>query len=174
MGGQTGFGPVPVGDDGGPPFAADWEARVYALATMLRRRGVFNSDELRDAIERLPPERVPGGVVLRALARRDRNARRREGPGDGHSAVSYPAGSTVRVRTGDPDHHTRVPRYVRGHTGVIVAALDQWPVPDDSARGIDPPRVETCYAVRFSAADLWGSGDHTVTVDLWESYLDQP
>jgi len=30
---------------------------VYALATMLRRRGVFNSDELRDAIERLPPER---------------------------------------------------------------------------------------------------------------------
>jgi nitrile hydratase len=23
---------------------------------MLRRRGVFNSDELRDAIERLPPE----------------------------------------------------------------------------------------------------------------------
>ena len=56
MGGQTGFGPVPVGPDGGPPFAADWEARVYALATMLRRRGVFNGDELRDAIERLPPE----------------------------------------------------------------------------------------------------------------------
>ena len=56
MGGQTGFGPVPVGADGGPPFAADWEARVYALATVLRRRGVFNSDELRDAIERLPPE----------------------------------------------------------------------------------------------------------------------
>ena len=55
MGGQTGFGPVPVGEDGGPPFAADWEARVYALATILRRRGVFNSDELRDAIERLPP-----------------------------------------------------------------------------------------------------------------------
>ena len=61
MGGQTGFGPVPVGEDGGPPptspfFGADWEARGYALATMLRRRGVFNSDELRDAIERLPPE----------------------------------------------------------------------------------------------------------------------
>jgi hypothetical protein len=33
--------------------------------------------------------------------------------------------------------------------------------------------VETCYAVRFSAVDLWGSGDHTVTVDLWESYLDR-
>jgi nitrile hydratase subunit beta len=56
MGGQTGFGPVPVSEDGGPPFAADWEARVYALATVLRRRGAFNSDELRDAIERLPPQ----------------------------------------------------------------------------------------------------------------------
>jgi nitrile hydratase len=61
MGGQTGFGPVPVAEDGGgPPFAADWEARVYALAAVLQRRGVFNDDELRDAIERLPPERYLG------------------------------------------------------------------------------------------------------------------
>jgi len=56
MGGQTGFGPVPAGGDGGPAFGADWEARVYALAAMLRRRGLFNSAQLRDAIERLPPE----------------------------------------------------------------------------------------------------------------------
>jgi hypothetical protein len=55
MGGQTGFGPVPADDDGGQPFAADWEAHVYALAALLRRRGLFNDDELRDAIERLPP-----------------------------------------------------------------------------------------------------------------------
>ena len=38
------FGPVPVGEDGGPPFAADWEARVYALATVLRRRGLFRHE----------------------------------------------------------------------------------------------------------------------------------
>jgi hypothetical protein len=55
MGGQSGFGAVPTGEDSGPPFAADWEARVYALAAILRRRGAFNGDELRDAIERLPP-----------------------------------------------------------------------------------------------------------------------
>jgi nitrile hydratase subunit beta len=55
MGGQTGFGPLPAGQDGEPAFAADWEARVYALAAVLRRRGLFNDDELRDAIERLPP-----------------------------------------------------------------------------------------------------------------------
>ena len=56
MGGQTGFGSVPVGAEGEPSFAADWEARVYALANVLRRRGLFNDDELRDAIERLPPD----------------------------------------------------------------------------------------------------------------------
>ena len=33
--------------------------------------------------------------------------------------------------------------------------------------------TEPCYAVRFAAADLFGSGDHTVTVDLWESYLER-
>jgi nitrile hydratase subunit beta len=84
----------------------------------------------------------------------------------------YPAGTRVRVRAGDPDHHTRVPRYVRGHSGEVVTVLGRWPLPDDSARGL-PPRAEACYAVRFSAADLWGRGDHTVTVDLWESYLDR-
>ena len=47
---------MPAAEDGGEPFAADWEARVYALAKMLRRRGVINDDELRDAIERLPPQ----------------------------------------------------------------------------------------------------------------------
>jgi nitrile hydratase subunit beta len=56
LGGQTGFGSVAAGDRDELPFAADWEARVYALAAVLRQRGLFNSDELRDAIERLPPE----------------------------------------------------------------------------------------------------------------------
>jgi hypothetical protein len=88
--------------------------------------------------------------------------------------MSYETGARVLVRPGDPDHHTRVPGYLRGHTGEVVAALGRWPLPDDSARSITPPRTETCYAVRFSALDLWGSGDHTVTADLWESYLDWP
>jgi hypothetical protein len=56
MGGETGFGPVPVGEDGGERFHADWEARVYALNRALRRAGAFGIDEFRDAIERIPPE----------------------------------------------------------------------------------------------------------------------
>jgi nitrile hydratase subunit beta len=56
MGGQTGFGPVPAEDDG-QFFHADWEARVYAIVRALQRRGVITAefDEMRDAIERIPP-----------------------------------------------------------------------------------------------------------------------
>jgi hypothetical protein len=54
VGGQTGFGEVTVERDE-PVFHADWEARVYALNAALIQRGVYNLDEFRDAIERMPP-----------------------------------------------------------------------------------------------------------------------
>ena len=54
VGGQSGFGPVAVEADE-PPFHADWEARVYALNVAMLRRGVYNLDQFRDAIERMPP-----------------------------------------------------------------------------------------------------------------------
>ena len=86
--------------------------------------------------------------------------------------MSFVQGTHVRARVLDPAHHIRLPRYVRGHVGEIIEAEGAWPVPDDIARGVTPPRAETVYAVRFHAAQLWGTGSHTVTVDLWESYLE--
>lgn len=59
IGGQTGFGPVPLGEDG-LPFEHDWEARVYALNGVLRARGLYSGDEFRDAIERIPPPEYLG------------------------------------------------------------------------------------------------------------------
>ena len=86
-------------------------------------------------------------------------------------SAGYAVGDRVRARAGDPGHHTRLPRYVRGHAGEVVALLGDWALPDASVAGVT--RVQACYAVRFAAADLFGSGDHTVTVDLWESYLER-
>jgi nitrile hydratase len=51
IGGMDGFGPV-EGDD--EPFHADWEARVFALNTVLLQKGIYTIDELRDAVERIP------------------------------------------------------------------------------------------------------------------------
>lgn len=59
MGGQTGFGPVPL-DEHAEPFEADWEAHVFAISTLLMRAGLWNLDQFRDAIERLPPETYLG------------------------------------------------------------------------------------------------------------------
>jgi hypothetical protein len=59
IGGQTGFGPVPLGEDA-LPFEHDWEARVYALNGVLRARGLYSGDEFRDAIERIPPQEYLG------------------------------------------------------------------------------------------------------------------
>ncbi|HWG16032.1 MAG TPA: SH3-like domain-containing protein [Streptosporangiaceae bacterium] len=89
------------------------------------------------------------------------------------SGVRFPVGSQVRARTADPDHHTRLPRYLHGQVGDVVAVAPATRLPDDVARGLPEPRVEPVYAVRFHAADLWGSGAHTVTADLWECYLEE-
>lgn len=56
VGGQTGFGPVPTPELDEPLFHADWEARVFALNSALVRRGLYTLDEMRDAIERMPPQ----------------------------------------------------------------------------------------------------------------------
>jgi nitrile hydratase subunit beta len=55
VGGLSGFPPVEQELDE-PPFHADWEAHVFALNRALIGRGVYNLDEFRDAVERMPPE----------------------------------------------------------------------------------------------------------------------
>ena len=56
VGGASGFGPI-VREAEEPPFHHEWEARVFALMRRLLMLGVFNLDEFRFAIERLPAER---------------------------------------------------------------------------------------------------------------------
>ncbi|MBA2389917.1 MAG: nitrile hydratase subunit beta [Geodermatophilaceae bacterium] len=55
VGGMQGFPPIEHELDE-PPFHADWEAHVFALNRALLGQGVYNLDEFRDAIERMPPE----------------------------------------------------------------------------------------------------------------------
>jgi nitrile hydratase subunit beta len=83
----------------------------------------------------------------------------------------FAAGARVRPRVADRDGHTRLPRYARGHTGEVIGVRATWQLPDEAVRGVF--RAEPVYAVRFSAAELWGSGSHSVILDLWESYLEE-
>ncbi|MFD4638903.1 SH3-like domain-containing protein [Lentzea sp. NPDC058436] len=81
----------------------------------------------------------------------------------------YHAGDRVRTSTVDPDHHTRLPHYARGHVGTVVGSDGVHPFADLSAQGIQ--QRQQVYLVRFSARELFGHGDHSVTLSLWEDYL---
>jgi hypothetical protein len=63
VGGLEGFGAVDTFDDL-EPFHADWEARVYALNVTLLRKGVYELDEFRDAVERLEPATYLGSTYF--------------------------------------------------------------------------------------------------------------
>ena len=85
-------------------------------------------------------------------------------------AERFGPGDRVQAARADPPHHTRLPRYARGAVGTVVERQGRYPLPDRRARCL-PADPEPVYAVRFAAWELFGEGDHMVTVDLWESYL---
>lgn len=82
----------------------------------------------------------------------------------------FSPGLRVRTSRTDPPHHTRPPRYARGAIGTVVEAQGSSPLPDRRARQL-PAEPEPVYAVRFTARDLFGHGEHAVIVHLWHSCL---
>jgi nitrile hydratase subunit beta len=56
LGGMHGFGSV-VREPNEPVFHEPWEGRVFAILNLTVAAGAYNVDELRHAIERMPPVR---------------------------------------------------------------------------------------------------------------------
>jgi nitrile hydratase len=85
----------------------------------------------------------------------------------------FAIGDPVRAKIIHPYTHTRLPRYVRGHLGVITLNHGGHVFADSSAAGAEDP--QWLYAVTFDGRELWGEdGDPTVkiSVDAWEPYLE--
>jgi nitrile hydratase beta subunit len=61
----------------------------------------------------------------------------------------------VRARDMNPTGHTRLPRYVRGKTGVIVRDHGVYLFPDTNAH-FQGEKRQHVYSVRFAATELWG------------------
>ncbi len=90
-------------------------------------------------------------------------------------APRFAPGDRVRTRNLNPEGHTRLPRYARGKSGEVVLYHGAHVFADESAKGLGAG-AEPLYAVRFSARDLWGEKANprdTVTLDMWEPYLEQ-
>ena len=89
-------------------------------------------------------------------------------------------GDTVSVRANNSNTriekgHTRLPDYVKGMAGKVIAYHGSHVFPDANAHflGESP---EALYSVEFKSQDLWDKCEHvedTVVVDLWESYLEK-
>ncbi len=137
-----------------------------ALEIRLVERELLSSDEV---------DAVAGGSAARPRATTPHGLPDASPDGGPHRHLDRPPrfeiGESVRARDIHPVGHTRLPRYVRGHRGVVRHTHPAFVFPDTHAhgRGDDPQYV---YAVEFRAADLWGDGDHTVSVDLFEPYLE--
>jgi nitrile hydratase len=196
LGGRQGFGPVRHVPDA-PVFHEDWEKRINALYGLAVRLGLFNMDEYRHAIERMEPRHylaagyyertltslatlcVEKGMLTRAeLEERAGGVFPLALPlGPGRSNVptrrSYQAGDRVRVRNEHVAGHVRMPGYIRGKAGVVVAVSPSYPFPDAHAHGEDAQDEPTCD-VRFKSGDLWpdAADDALVHVGVFESYLE--
>ena len=81
----------------------------------------------------------------------------------------------VRALNINPTGHTRLPRYARGKTGIIVLDHGVYLFPDSNAH-FQGEKRQHVYSVRFEAWELWGdaaSPRDSVHLDLWDDYLER-
>ena len=88
--------------------------------------------------------------------------------------AKFKPGDRVRAKNIHPTTHTRLPRYVRGHVGVIERDHGCHVFPDTAAteRGENP---QWLYTVVFDGTELWGTDTDPmvkVSIDAFEPYLE--
>jgi nitrile hydratase subunit beta len=92
------------------------------------------------------------------------------GAGERRPAV----GDEVRVSADDPDEFRRVPGYLRGQVGVVVAECGEKPLPVGFGAGEVNRPPEPVLTVRFDAGQVFGPtgvGSY-LHADLWVSNLE--
>jgi nitrile hydratase subunit beta len=197
MGGRQGFGPVRFTHNA-QAFHAQWEVRVNSMYAHAVRRGLFNMDEYRHAIERMEPRHylaasyyersltslatlcVEKGIVTREeLERRAQGAfplARPAASGRVNAAERdrFEPGDRVRVRMDFVPGHIRLPAYIRGKRGIVVGVSPAYPFPDAHAHGV-AAEDEPTYDVRFHSLELWPHGAEPawIHVGVFQSYLER-
>jgi nitrile hydratase beta subunit len=141
------------------------------MEAKLLTQAELDSGRADPASPRLTP-RVTPAMIAEQLAQR-RSLRR----DDVRIQPRFKVGQPVRARNINPAGHTRLPRYVRGHQGTIVADHGVFNFQDTDAEGYTlPNRPQHVYTVQFSARELWGETAHardSVNAELWEEYLER-
>ena len=149
---------------------------VLGLEKLMLARGLVHEDELRGGRCLMPAK--PVARVLReadvapALARGAPTLR------EATTQPRFARGDRVRAVSVLSSAHTRLPRYVHGHVGVVQLVHGAHVYADRHAQpraqgGFDD-RPEWLYTVTFDGQSLWGAAAEAgtqVSVDAWEPYL---
>lgn len=149
-----------------------YEKWLAGLQAMLLADGLVTPEELAagraDPASSKSTPRLKPGDVTPALTHAGSFRRDAAGP-------AFAIGDRVRTRNLHPKGHTRLPRYARGRTGVVVLSHGAHVFPDSNAHGRGEAPCPL-YTVRFAARELWGpeaSARDTISLDLWEVYLER-
>jgi len=146
-----------------------YERWIAAAETILVEHGLVTREELiarQDAS--IDPRQIANAVAAHGPAPI------KDKPGSKPPRARFAKGDRVRARNLNPSGHTRLPRYVRGKTGVIARDWGVFVFPDTNAHhaGTKP---QHCYSVLFDARELWGKPANSrerLYIDLWEDYLE--
>lgn len=153
--------------------ATYYERWLARFDVAIRRVGHLTEEEISSGAcrqESPSAEPPPGAEELLAVVREGNPASRDWG----RLEPRFEVGDRVRARNIHPPGHTRLPRYVRGHLGMIERVHGTHVFPDSNAHG-EGEQPQPLYSVGFEARELWGatapSGDR-LFIDLWEDHLE--
>ena len=143
-----------------------------AFEQMLFERGMVGADEVAagHSLHQSPPLKR-GKFTLDDVKRVEiRGSFGR----DAKAPAMFKPGDRVRTKNINPVTHTRLPRYVRGHSGIVERINGCHVFPDTNAhdKGENPHWL---YTVVFDGRELWGAdADPTlkVSIDAFEPYLE--
>jgi nitrile hydratase len=145
---------------------------VAALETLVLERSLVSRDELSNGHALTPPPRLPrrmtAAEVPAALAKGSPTHRPTTRP------ARFSAGDAVRTRSGNVEHHTRLPGYATGRRGRIEHAHGMHVFADAHAQGLGES-PQWLYTVVFDGRELWGNETAkglSVSIDAWEPYLE--
>jgi len=152
--------------------ATYYQKWFLGLRQMLLDRGLIDADEVASGHALRPGKPLKRGpFTLKDVARvltRGKFGR------PTNTEAKFKIGDRVRCKNIHPLGHTRLPRYVRGHVGVVELNHGTQVFPDSAAiDGTENP--QWLYTVVFESRQLWGAdADPTIkiSVDAFEPYLE--
>jgi nitrile hydratase beta subunit len=145
---------------------------LFGLENNLLDKGFVTASELATGHTQGPAKPVKNGKFgLEHVAKSVVRGRFERTP---QAPAKFKPGDRVRTKNMHPATHTRLPRYTRGHTGVVERVLGCQVFPDSAAMELGENQ-QWLYNVVFDGAELWGPDtDPTVkvSIDAFEPYLE--